>query len=404
MRTAITVDEREPETRAFPDEADRPKVAHVVLPYLFRTGSWIHGQLVHMRRYRPMVLTDRTENLDVFPFQPIYSYDRVSVLEKAMLCLWSPRLHGVSWLFFERIVRREHPCLMHGHFGNCGVELLELKRRLGIPVITAFYGADVSQGPRNPRVRQRYEQLFDEGDLFLSQGNAMRRTLVALGCPSDKVVVQHLGVDLETLPFVVRTPDRSGIVRILVAGTFREKKGIPDALRAIDRVRRRYPRLEVTLIGDSAGKAGDEDEKRKIVGLLAKLDGTVTWLGFVPYPAFRAAVLTHHLFLSPSITAGDGDSEGGAPVAIIEAQATGMPIVSTLHADIPEVVVDGKSGLLSPERDVDSLAENLERLVSEPDLWESMGRYGRRHVGENFDIRQQVARLEEIYSEVIGCP
>ena len=77
-----------------------------------------------------------------------------------------------------------------------------------------------------------------------------------------------------------------------------------------------------------------------------------------------------------------------------------MPILSTLHADIPEVVVDGKSGLLSPERDVDSLAENLERLVAEPDLWEQMGRYGRRHVEENYDVRRQVARLEEIYSEV----
>ena len=156
----------------------------------------------------------------------------------------------------------------------------------------------------------------------------------------------------------------------------------------------------MTLIGDTAGKAGDEEEKRTICGLLEQLDGVVTWIGFLPYPAFRVAVLTHHLFLSPSVTAGDGDSEGGAPVTIIEAEATGMPILSTLHADIPEVVVDGKSGLLSQERDVDSMAENLERLVAEPDLWEQMGRCGRRHVEGNFDVRRQVARLEEIYSEV----
>lgn len=401
VKMGTTVDHTAPETwRAFADEADRPKVAHFVLPYLFQTGSWIYAQLVHLRRYRPMVLTDRTENLDVFPFQPIYSYECVSVWKKAMLCLWRPRRHGVSWLFFERIVRREHPCLMHGHFGTCGVELLELKRRLDLPMITAFYGADVSQAPRDPRFRQRYRQLFEEGELFLAEGNAMRRALGALGCPSAKIVVQHLGVDIEALPFVARRPDPSGLVRILIAATFREKKGIPDALRAVDRVRRRYPRLAVTLIGDSAGKVGDEDEKRTICGLLEQLDGVVTWIGFVPYPAFRTAILTHHLFLSPSVTARDGDSEGGAPVSIIEAEATGMPILSTLHADIPEVVVDGKSGLLSQERDVDSLAENLERLVAEPDLWEQMGRCGRRHVEENYNVRRQVARLEEIYSEV----
>ena len=95
---------------------------------------------------------------------------------------------------------------MHGHFGNCGVELLELRRRLGLPMVTAFYGADVSQAARDPRVRQRYEQLFEEGELFLAQGNAMRQALGNLGSPSDKIAVQHLGVDLEALPFVARRP------------------------------------------------------------------------------------------------------------------------------------------------------------------------------------------------------
>src|SRR5262249_15706969 len=189
--------------------------------------------------------------------------------------------------------------------------------------------------------------------------------------------------------------------KVLIAGTFREKKGIPYALRAVDRAHKRNPRLQVTLVGDSAGKPGDEDEKREILALIGRSSCPVNWIGFQPYPVFQKLLLEHHIFLSTRVTARDGDSEGGAPVSIIEAEATGMPVVSSNHADIPEVVVDGESALLSPERDVDGLAEHLERLVSEPSLWELVGRRGRAQLERQHDVRLQTARLENIYDAVL---
>jgi colanic acid/amylovoran biosynthesis glycosyltransferase len=184
----------------------------------------------------------------------------------------------------------------------------------------------------------------------------------------------------------------------LIAATFREKKGIPDALRAIERVRQRYPQLEVTLIGDSGGKAGDEAEKQKILPLIRRLGNAIRWVGVQPYSVYEAALYEHDLFLSPSLTGKDGDSEGGAPVTLIEAQASGMPVVSTMHADIPEIVLHDRTGLLSPENDIDALTANLERLVSSPGLWGSMGRAGRKHVETNHDIRLQTGKLERIYA------
>jgi colanic acid/amylovoran/stewartan biosynthesis glycosyltransferase WcaL/AmsK/CpsK len=206
---------------------------------------------------------------------------------------------------------------------------------------------------------------------------------------------------LDSLPFVVRRPDASGMVKVLIAGTFREKKGIPYALRAVELVHQRNPRLQVTLMGDSAGKPGDEEEKHEILALMGRSSRPVNWIGFQPYSEFQKLLLKHHIFLSPSVTARDGDSEGGAPVSIIEAEATGMPVVSSNHADIPEVVVDGESALLSAERDVDGLAKHLERLVIEPSLWEYMGRRGRAHVERHHDARVQAARLEDIYDAVL---
>jgi len=375
-----------------------PTVAHAVSDYLFSTGTWIYSQLQNLRRYRSIVLTNRINNLDAFPFEPIYSYEHVGRLQKAVLCLREGRTSGASDPFFEGALRREQACLLQAHFGFTGVSMLGIKARTRLPLITTFYGADVS-------IRgwlDGYARLFDQGDLFLVEGSAMLQSLVALGCPREKVILQRLGVPIDIFPFKQRRLDGSGRVRIMIAATFRQKKGIPNALLAIERLRQRYPKLEVTLVGDSGGKVGDAEEKEKILALVSRMGDRVKWVGFRSYAEYRAALYDHHIFLSPSLTADDGDSEGGAPVSLLEAQATGMPIVSTRHADIPEVVLDGESGLLSPEKDLDALTSNLERLIADPDLWGPMGSAGRVHVEKNHSIQTQIVKLERIYESLAG--
>lgn len=93
----------------------------------------------------------------------------------------------------------------------------------------------------------------------------------------------------------------------------------------------------------------------------------------------------------------NGDTEGRAPVSILEAQGTGLPVISSYHTDIPKVVVDGKSALLAPEKNVEMLAKHLEYLVEHPDVWEEMGRVGREHVEGEYDVVVQVGKLEKIY-------
>src|SRR2546426_12775352 len=105
--------------------ADRPTVAHVVTPYLFAMGSWVYGQLVHLRRYRPIVLTYATQNLDVFPFDPVYAYESVSAARKAVLCLSKGRVSRGCEQYYERVLSRQRARLMHVHFGNAGVDMLE---------------------------------------------------------------------------------------------------------------------------------------------------------------------------------------------------------------------------------------------------------------------------------------
>lgn len=110
-------------------------------------------------------------------------------------------------------------------------------------------------------------------------------------------------------------------------------------------------------------------------------------------------IKNHFCSLITKFTA--NNAEGGAPVAILEAQATGLSVISSYHADIPEVVVDGKSALLAPERDVETLAKHIEYLVGHPDVWVMMGRAGREHVGQEYDVITQVGKLEEIYGALM---
>jgi len=160
--------------------------------------------------------------------------------------------------------------------------------------------------------------------------------------------------------------------------------------------------LEITIIGDEHGEARTVREKQKMLGVIARenLGGRTRLLGYQPYRVVMEEALRHHVFLSPSVTASDGDSEGGAPVSLIEMSASGMMIVSTTHCDIPGVVVDGTTGLLAPERDVDALVAHLRRLTANPGAWRAMQDAGRSHIEAEFDAGRQGERLGTIYREV----
>jgi colanic acid/amylovoran biosynthesis glycosyltransferase len=108
-----------------------------------------------------------------------------------------------------------------------------------------------------------------------------------------------------------------------------------------------------------------------------------------------------NIFILPSVTSDNEDQEG-TPVVLMEAQAMGLPVISTFHSGIPEVVVEGKSGFLVPEKDVDALAEKLEGLIEHPEIWPEMGRYGRKFVEERYDIKKLNQQLVEIYQNLIS--
>jgi len=377
-------------------------IAHSVRSYLFRTGSWIYAQISHLKKYQPLVITTRKRNLDIFPVEKIYSLSDLNGLNRFFQRQYA-KLTNFYYPFLFKVLKENQILLLHSHFGNRGFFDLTLKQKLKIPQVTTFYGHDVSMLPKEERWRKRFKVLFKQCDLILAEGNYMKKSLLELGCPDSKLEVQHLGIDLEKIPFIPRKLTDCQKVKIMIAGTFREKKGITYGLEAFAKLSSKYKNIEITLIGDAGRSQREVNYKRDIINTIRNhnLAGKVNYLGFLPYPDFIEEAKNNHIFLSPSIHPSDGETEGGAPVTLIEMSAYGMPIISTFHCDIPEVVIDGESGFLVPEKDIDALAERLEYLIKHPDIWESMGRAGRKHIEEEFNIIKQVAKLEALYDSLL---
>jgi colanic acid/amylovoran biosynthesis glycosyltransferase len=376
-------------------------------PFLPLTENWLHNQITRLNRYRPIVYCHNRQNIDLFPTPRIRSLGL-----KTRRYPWTWFNNNFNDLFdfypaFPFFLRQDRPDLVHAQFGPAGYGFLRLKRKFRLPMITSFYGYDVSMLPtRYPACLALYARLFESGELFLAEGPHMQGRLIELGCPEERILVQRLGIDLERIACVPRRVAEDEVFRVLVSAGFREKKGIPDAVAAFGQVQAGHPglKMQLTIVGDSLGYPEMEAEKERIMRTIEeyRLGDQVNLMGFQPYPVFLAELYRHHVFLSPSITASDGDTEGGAPVSLIEATASGMPVLATSHCDIPQIIRDGENGFLVPEADVEGLAERLSFLAAHPENWEGMGRRGRRHVEEDFEAGRQGRLLEEAYDSVLA--
>jgi colanic acid/amylovoran biosynthesis glycosyltransferase len=356
-----------------------------------------------MNEFTSIVLANGTQNLNQFQWEPIYSSDTNRFKHFGFRVLRKLKIRSYPFIY-DIAVRKHHPVILHSHFADRGWYDLALAKKYGLKHMVTFYGYDVNMLPtQQPVWKERYKELFEKADLFLCEGHYMAKCIVNLGCPKEKVNVQRLGIEIDKIPFVPRKIGDDGMVRILIAGTFREKKGIPYALEAIGLLKDEYPNIRVTIIGDSGRQKREEEEKSKILNVIKRynLGPIIRMLGFQPYHVLMEEAYKHHIFLSPSITASDGDTEGGAPVTIIEMAASGMPVISTWHCDIPEVVQDGKTGFLVKEQNINELYKQIKCIIAQTELWEIFGKDARQHTENLYNIVNSVITKEKYYKELL---
>ncbi|PYV40655.1 MAG: colanic acid biosynthesis glycosyltransferase WcaL [Acidobacteria bacterium] len=379
-------------------------VVHSLPTWLPLTATWLHNQVRGLpSEIKSHIVCETTENLDQFNLLNIHclkDQPRSSLVPEGLLRrLRLQKLLSQPYLdFLERVASINHARILHSHWGDTGWRDVHAAKKSGLCHVVSFYGKDVNYYPQFPIWRRRYQHLFQQVDLILCEGPHMAQCIMQLGCPAAKIRVQHLGVDLDRIEFRPRIW-KDGPLRVLIACSFREKKGIPYALHALGLLQKQLPALEITIIGDASRDPRSHPEKARILEGLRQhqLEDQTRLMGYQTHTVLFEEAYKHHIFISPSVTASDGDTEGGAPVTLIEMAATGMPIVSTTHCDIPSIILHGKTGLLAAERDVDGLLQHLRRYVEHPESWHEILISGRRHIESEYNVTKQAVKLRDIY-------
>jgi colanic acid/amylovoran biosynthesis glycosyltransferase len=371
--------------------------------WLPQTETWLYTQI----RLLPPgieshIICETTQHLDQYALPHIHSAGPMS-RARAIWDRYGRRVLGrVYPAHVLRAARRVQAQVLHSHFGPVGWADLGVARCLDLPHVVTFYGVDASRVPvERPKWRRRYGQLFAAVTRVLCEGPHMGAALVALGCPPEKIRVHHLGVDLSQLRYRPRQWRAGQPLRVLLAASFREKKGLTYALEALARLRTEAA-VEITIIGDAGPEEDGRREKERILDVIAGngLAPCTRLLGYQPHHVLLEEASQHHAFLSPSVTASTGDTEGGAPVTILEMAATGMPVVSTTHCDIPGLFPATARRLLAEERDVGGLVDRLRWLMEHADGWPALVEATRKWIEQEFDAKVQGERMADLYREV----
>jgi colanic acid/amylovoran biosynthesis glycosyltransferase len=290
---------------------------------------------------------------------------------------------------FHRRVKRLQPDLIHAHFASSGKTLLSLQKVLRRPLIVTLHGG--SDVPLHKPHFGIYRELAEKATLFLCVSDFIRRQAIEAGYPAEKLLVHYIGID-RTLFFP--PSEAADTDSVLFVGRLVEMKGCEYALRAMKVVQAKRPATELTIIGDGPLRAELEQ-------LATQLGVKCKFLGPQSPAVVREMLRKSRLLCLPSVITSDGHHAEGLGIVLLEAQAMGVPVVSTFHAGIPECVADGVTGTLVPERDSERLAGAILQLLEDRDLWQRYHLATQDHLDRKFDLRKQTALLEEIYADQI---
>ena len=378
----------------------RPVIASYCATFLKPEMLHIYRQITGLQRCAPVVIAQKRENTERYPFERIHLVPRPRT--HFLRRFWFRQMRDQPWQISEvelskllGVLSETRARLLHIYFGHIAVHLLPLIRAWKNPSIVSFHGADVMVDMNKPAYREATLQMLDAVSLILVRSESLRRALIDLGCDPGKIEIQRTGIPLEEFPFRERTAPKNGEWRFVQAGRLIEKKGLPVTIRAFEVFVRQYPNATLTIAGE-----GPLLREVEILARELKIAQSVSFTGFLSQEQLREIYYRSHIFLHPSQIGRDGNQEG-IPNSMLEAMATGLPVFATEHGGIPEAVEHGVSGVLVPERDEFVLVESLLDAVQDPDSLSHMARRGGDVVRQKFDLSNQARRLEDIYLRLL---
>lgn len=383
------------------EAAERPVVASYCATFLKPEMLHIYRQITALRRWEPVVIARKREEIAHFPFTPIeiVARPRMQFLRR----FWFRNIRRAPWPISRNELRRLRATLdrtdakvLHIYFGHIAIHLLPLIESWPRPAVVSFHGADVMVDMDKPAYRKAAKRMMNGAQLVLVRSHSLRDAIIRLGCPEEKIRIQRTGIPLEEISFQPRRWPSDGTWRLMQACRLIDKKGLPVTLRAFAKFAEHYPQATLTIAGDGPLLA----ELQKQAGDLG-ITEKISFPGFLSQKDLRDLFYSSHIFLHPSETGADGNQEG-VPNSMLEAMASGLPVFATAHGGIPEAVENGVSGVLVAEGDAEALAAQLLEFAGTPQRLTELARCGAEAVAAKFDQQKQTRQLEDYYFEAVG--
>lgn len=284
-----------------------------------------------------------------------------------------------------RFLREQHVDVVLAEYGTTAAFLTPACRIAGIPLVAHFHGFDASHTTTLENFAEPYADMFDYVTSVIAVSAAMRSALISLGCPEAKILVNHYGPH----PSFLAVKPNYDSKQLIAVGRLTEQKAPYLTILAFNEALKDCPDLRLHIVGggELAGVCAD------LVKAL-NLEGIVTFGGAQSRAGIQAAMEESFAFVQHSIAASDGNQEG-TPVAILEAGAAGLAVISTFHAGIPDVVAQDITGVLVAERDIRGMTEAILRLSKDRDLARQMGSQAREHISTRFSMQRHLDHLAE---------
>ncbi len=290
--------------------------------------------------------------------------------------------------------------LIHVHYLVDALYFLNMVKKFNVPKVVSCYGYDVSSFPNKllgiPKLLLK--KVFNEYDYFIAMSPDMKLDLIKLCCPEGKIIIHYYGTDVERFVFNERNYLPKDKIIILSVGTVEKKKAQHLVIEALGIVSKVFTNFEYHIVG-----SGDYINICKRNAKKLGIYNNVFFHGYIPYnsPLLQEFYNEADIFILPSITLHDYDKEG-IPGTIVEAMASGLPVISTYHAGIPYIIESGKEGILVKERDIMELVDALMYLIKNPDLRQKLGQNAQNKALEELDLKKGTERLEKIYTQIIN--
>jgi len=372
--------------------------------YLTISMTFIYRQLKGLNeKFKLLVMANRLNNVDIFPWEYIYSKPKTSFKEKAINKLYKlikykyAALSNQQYNYYKNLLIKENVKLVHAHFGPSGLEILPPVKELKIPLLVTFHGYDASMLLENRKYVAQLGELFDYAHIITVSKN-MKDRLVKYGADPSKIKVHYIGAPLQDFAFHNRKAlnekaKNNELIKFLQVSNFVEKKGHKYTINAFKKFISFYPNSRLILAGDGPLKNSMEDLCNEL-----NLNNHVQFVGKVTKPEVIKLMKEADVFLHHSVTAENGDQEG-IPTVLMEAMGTGLTVISTYHSGIPELIIDGYNGFLVHEKDIKEYVEKLKYVLSTDN---SIRKNAHNYVNKKFNIEIQNKELGDIYKFIIN--